>query len=776
MKKLTILLNMVIVLMGMNVKAQTWNTAAENDYSVASNTNMNQAILTLKDNSRKYYNTADVTSIDISGNNITVKQNAGEYTFVDKIADITFRKAEQGGDIENSEDGVQIIKAGGWLESAYVEFANFENAENYNVYVKGGQYSEYTKIDNQLIRSYGTYNRADAMGLNSGTYSLKVVPVINDTEVSSAANEAKNIIVKNFNRDGYAHYNAIAGIGAYNNDGTLKDGARVIYVSKANAKTIQLSMNVGKNEETRTGIQDIIQAYEKGEETRPLAIRIIGQLKKGDMPTLGSSAIGLQVKGKNQNMNLTIEGVGNDATFHGFGVLMRNCRYVELRNFAVMMHPEDGISFDTNNEHVWGHNLDIFYGENKGGDKAKGDGSFDVKGTLYCTVSDNHFWDAGKCTLNSNGDEVDFVTYHHNWYDHSDSRHPRVRKSKRLHVFNNYFDGNAKYGVGATTGSCIFVEKNYYRNCKYPMLISKQGSDIHNGVGSSSDTKGTFSSEDGGMIKAFDNYMTGQTSFEPYIAGDATYSKHFDAYVVENRNDEVPAEVVTLQGGTGYNNFDIASDFYNYTPDAKEDVPTIVTGAYGAGRCEKGDFKWIFNNATEDGNSDVINDLSNALKNYTGELVKVYGDMGADSGEQGGDEGEGGEQGGETTPEGTIFASFDGSPSHSMFIANDNYGDGKITYNGIYYKKGEKMDSKGAITFTPTKDYNMSLVLATAKNGRDVKINGTTTSIPGIENTEGAYYQLDPIAITAGTEYTLTKGSAESIVMLIILEPIDNEF
>ena len=211
---------------------------------------------------------------------------------------------------------------------------------------------------------------------------------------------------------------------------------------------------------------------------------------------------------------------------------------------------------------------------------------------------------------------MDFVSYHHNWYDHSDSRHPRVRKSQHLHVFNNYFDGNSKYGVGATTGSCIFVEKNYYRNCKYPMLISKQGSDIHNGVGSSDQTKGTFSSEDGGMIKAYDNYMTGQTSFEPYVAGDATYGKHFDAYVVTNRKDQVPAEVVTLKGGTGYNNFDTSSDFYTYTPDQVNDVPSVVTGHYGAGRCEHGDFQYTFDNATQDKNADVISDLSDKLKNY----------------------------------------------------------------------------------------------------------------------------------------------------------------
>jgi pectate lyase len=529
-------------------------------------------------------------------------------------------------------NGVQITLAAGWNESLYAEWQQTEGADSYHVYVKGGQYNSYTRIDDQLIRSYGHYNRADVPGLKAANdYAVRIIPVRDGQEDESLASTATDITVCNFNRDGYAHHQATAGIGAYNDDGTLKDGARILYISKDNAKTVTLSMMVdqkGKTE-TRTGIQDILKAYEKGAETRPLAIRIIGLLKKEDMPVLGSSAIGLQVKGKGQQMNLTLEGVGNDATLHGFGVLVRNCRYVELRNFAVMMHPEDGISFDTNNEHLWGHHLDIFYGQNKGGDKAKGDGSFDVKGTKYATISAVHYWDSGKCNLNSNGDEVEYVTYHHNWFDHSDSRHPRVRKSQHLHVFNNYYDGNSKYGVGATTGSCIFVEKNYFRNCKYPMLISMQGSDVHNGIGSSSDTKGTFSKEDGGMIKAFGNYMTGQKSFEPYTADDATFSRHFDAYAAENRSDQVPAEVTTLQGGTGYNNFDTADDFYTYTPDDASDVPAIVTGQYGAGRCQKGDFQYTFDNTTQDTNDGVITDLSNQLANYTSSLVKIYGDMGS---------------------------------------------------------------------------------------------------------------------------------------------------
>ena len=761
-----ILLSFFALISLMGIQAQdVINHAVSRDFSV------NQALVTLTSGDKKYYNTTNVSAIDLdqTSDKVTISTTAGADVFNGSVASIAFAKKI------NTENSVQITEAQGWLESAYVKFADFSGATSYHVYVKGGQYSDFTKIDDQLIRSYGTYNRADAMGLQAGDYAMKVVPVVDGIEVP-AATTVSNLTVKAFNRDGYAHYNTTAGIGAYNNDGTLKQDARIIYVSKANAKTVSLEMQVdnkGKME-TRTGIQNIIQAYEKGVETRPLVVRVIGLLKKSDMDELGSSAIGLQVKGKGQNMNLTIEGVGSDATFHGFGVLVRACKYVELRNFGVMMHEEDGISFDTDNEHVWGHHLDIFYGKNKGGDKAKGDGSFDVKGTFYCTVSDNHFWDSGKCNLNSNGDEVDYVTYRHNWYDHSDSRHPRVRKSKHLHVYNNYFDGNAKYGVGATTGSCIFVEKNYYRNCKYPMLISKQGSDIHNGVGSAADTKGTFSSEDGGIIKAFDNYMTGQKSFEPYIAGDATYSKHFDAYMVENRNDQVPAEVVTLQGGTGYNNFDTASDFYSYNPDAAADVPAIVTGHYGAGRCNHGDFQYTFNNATEDTNYDVILDLSNKLEAYTSSLVKIYG-MDDYSGEQpGGDEptpGPGGDEPDPQPQDGVILGTFDGSSSNVMFTAADNYGDGKITYEGVYYKKGEKLDSKGSITFTPQKDYNMTIILATVKSGRDVKINNTVTTVSGTLNEAGSYYELQPIPVAAGTEYKITKGSAEAIVMLIKLIP-----
>lgn len=221
---------------------------------------------------------------------------------------------------------------------------------------------------------------------------------------------------------------------------------------------MRLGVIDGKNETTYTGIQSIITAHQKGLETRPLDIRIVGTIKDSDVDKFDSSAEGIQIKGKNAYMpiNITIEGVGDDATVWGFGFLLRNVCSVELRNFGIMLCMDDCVSIDTDNEHIWVHNLDLFYG-NTGGDsdQAKGDGTIDLKGdSQYLTFSYNHLFDSGKASLCGMKSESgpNYITYHHNWFDHSDSRHPRIR-TMSVHVYNNYFDGNSKYGVGVTSGS-----------------------------------------------------------------------------------------------------------------------------------------------------------------------------------------------------------------------------------------------------------------------------------------------------------------------------------
>ena len=485
---------------------------------------------------------------------------------------------------------------------------------------------------------------------------MKVVPYINGALDESAAFVSGTLDVKANDRSGSAFSSKSPyygkGVGAYNNDGTLKSDAQVVYVTKDTAKTVKADIITGKNgsSETITGFQSIIDAKQKGLDTRPLDFRIIGTIEKNDLDHISSSAEGLQVKGKNAGaeLNITIEGIGEDAGIRGFGILCRNVGNVELRNFAVMLCMDDSISIDTDNNTLWVHNLDLFYGSTGGdADQAKGDGTVDVKGkSTYVTVSYNHFWDSGKSSLCGMGSEVtsSHITYHHNWFDHSDSRHPRIRVQS-VHIYNNYFDGNAKYGVGVTLGSSAFVESNYFRNCKHPMMSSKQGSDImendKTGVADFS-AKGTFSSENGGVIKAYNNHIEGSDAdkfnggvepvyYDATATGTNGKATQYDAYLATTRDEKVPSTVKALAGGSSYNNFDtdtsnfdLGVDEANITP--VEDVPSVVTKY--AGRVNGGDFKNDKSKYTvlnDDKSYAVDTVLKAALASYAPSLVSVGG-------------------------------------------------------------------------------------------------------------------------------------------------------
>ena len=524
---------------------------------------------------------------------------------------------------------VEVVEARGWMESAYVKFMLVDGAKNYNVYVKGGQYADYTKIDAQLVRNYGTYGRADAVGLQAGTYAMKIVPVSAEgTEMTAQENTVSDLEVRNYPREGFAFINGCPAPGAYNSDGTLKAGTKVFYVTKNTAKTITTTVKTGSKDSnitTCTGIQTIIDAYQKGYDTTPVAFRFIGLITVDDLDHISSSAEGLQVKGKkaDSELNMTFEGIGDDATLYGFGFLVRNAKSVEFRNFAIMRCMDDAISLDTDNSNIWVHHTDQFYGKHGSGDHAKGDGATDVKSdSKYVTVSYNRFWDTGKSNMFGMKSESgpNYISYDHNWFDHSDSRHPRVR-TMSVHVWNNYFDNCGKYGVGATSGASVFVENNYFLKTKKPILASQQGTDAQG--------SGTFSGEDGGMIKSYGNYFDKTISNFKYYTQNAPASTGYDAYETATRDEKVPETEVTKKGGTPYNNFDTdASLMYPYAPAAAADVPALVTGYYGAGRMNHGDFTYTFkdNVGNDDTDSAYDTKLGSLLDNYQSTLVGFFGD------------------------------------------------------------------------------------------------------------------------------------------------------
>lgn len=709
-------------------------------HAVARNSKVNQMYVTTKSGDVKYYNTADLTSVKFEGDKaiITPKSGSENDEYNASVQAIRFaKKADQGesGDIDNPAGVIQITEAKGWQESAYLKWAPFEGASSYNVYVDD------KKIDAQLVRQYASYYRADVLGLKEGTYSVKVVPVNAEGKEIAGANTASNLVVKSYNREGFAHFK-YDGVGAYNNDGTLKAGAKVLYITAKTAKTVSTTVNTGKLE-TITGLQSIIDAYQKGEDTTPIVFRIIGKVSLSDLDKISSSAEGLQIKGKGAHsvMNMTFEGVGDDATVYGFGFLLRNTKSVEFRNFAIMRCLDDAMSLDTDNSHVWIHNMDLFYGK-KGGaaDQAKGDGTVDIKGdSQYITVAYNRFWDNGKasmCGMKSETGE-NWITYHHNWFDHSDSRMARVR-TMSVHMYNNYYQHNDVYGIGATSGSSIFMESNYFDAVKRPIMSSLQGTDAMG--------DGTFSGEKGGLIKAYGNVFANKPanfSYIPYAENNTS----FDAYEVSNPSEQVPTSVKTLVGGTSYDNFDTnPSLMYAYTADKAEDVPSIVEGFYGAGRLNHGDIDFVIPDETvvTNGHQQPLPALASLLDSYTSGVVKVFGESNA-AGEGGsteggstGGSGEGGSTGGSTggtteggstvTPiEGTVLVTFtDSKPSSSIVTVSGNYATNKgtATIDGTSYSTCVKMESATNISVTVDKKVTMTLYFSSADSKTNAKIDG----------------------------------------------------
>lgn len=752
-------------------------------HAVARNSKVNQMYVTTKSGDVKYYNTADLTSVKFEGDKaiITPKSGADNDEYNASVQAIRFaKKADQGesGDIDNPAGVIQITEAKGWQESAYLKWAPFEGASSYNVYVGD------KKIDAQLVRQYKSYYRADVLGLKEGTYSVKVVPVNAEGKEIAGANTASNLVVKSYNREGFAHFK-YAGVGAYNNDGTLKAGAKVLYITAKTAKTVSTTVNTGKLE-TITGLQSIIDAYQKGEDTTPIVFRIIGKVSLSDLDKISSSAEGLQIKGKGAHsvMNMTFEGVGDDATVYGFGFLLRNTKSVEFRNFAIMRCLDDAMSLDTDNSHVWIHNMDLFYGK-KGGaaDQAKGDGTVDIKGdSQYITVAYNRFWDNGKASMCGMTSESgpNYITYHHNWFDHSDSRMARIR-TMSVHMYNNYYLHNDVYGVGATSGSSVFMESNYFDATKRPIMSSLQGTDAKG--------DGTFSGEKGGLIKAYGNVFANKPdnfSYIPYAENNTS----FDAYEVSDPSEQVPSSVKTLVGGTSYDNFDTNSSLmYAYAADKAEDVPSIVEGFYGAGRLNHGDIDFVIPDETvvTNGHQQPWPALASILDAYTSGVVKVFGESnatgeggstegGSTGGETGGS-GEGGSTGGSTggseggstvTPiEGTVTCSFaGGKASNSSFTVAGNFKNSTtgVTVDGNTYNDYLKLESSaGTVSFKTTA--KMQMTCYTGDTKAKLKIDGA--DVTG-DTTKGVV----TVTLEVGDHSIAKAGSGSKSLYLIKLVPV----
>lgn len=189
----------------------------------------------------------------------------------------------------------------------------------------------------------------------------------------------------------------------------------------------------------------------------PLTIYIIGTLTGSGMVDVKDAS------------DISIIGVGVDATLSGFGLNIVRSYNVIVRNVRIQNSPDDGISLDANDNIANGHHIWIDHCTFTN----CYDGALDIThGIPYVTVSWNYFFNHDKTSLvghsdSQTSDTTIKVTYHHNYFDGTGQRHPRVRFGK-VHVFNNYFRNVLMYGVSSNREADVVVEGNYFLNVPVP--------------------------------------------------------------------------------------------------------------------------------------------------------------------------------------------------------------------------------------------------------------------------------------------------------------------
>lgn len=658
---------------------------------------------------------------------------------------------------------ITFVKQQGWLETACAVWQPVNGATAYHVYYSGEGIND-QQVDDCLVRQYPEGFRVDVPGLKTGSYTLTVVAVdSNGQEMERATTES--VDVKAHNREGYAFTEGYVP-GGYNLDGTVKNGAKILYVSAQTVNSITCNVSDGKKEVEYTGLANILQAFGKGKDKTPLIIRVIGTIRKEQIDGLKDD-IYVNFEGKNNTdcmcEHVTLEGIGNDATLYGYGINLKRTKGIEIRNIGIMLCGDDAISMDTDNYHNWVHNCDFFYGSpGKDADQVKGDGCIDMKyRSTLTTISYNHFFDNGKvmgCGGATKEETNLLITFHHNWFDHCDSRTPRLNHTT-AHIYNNYYDGMSVYGIGCTEVSNAFIESNYFRNVQRPMMIAGQGTDIKY---ASDPNKGTFSGQPGGMSKAYNNKVE-VTTVELRLQYQDTDAEQFDAWLVTTRDEKVPETVHAYKGGHVYDNFDTAEDMYSSTPDAPEQVAGIVTE--WAGRTDGGDFHWTFDNSVDDKSHDVNTELKAAIMAYKSSLQAIQGEAATGGNDPDPDPDPNPDpQPTEVTQGGYIVDLMNDANSGFTIVGSTSNSKGSVTINGTTYNTCLKMGSSATVTFSISEPMELTLYFANSENKRISVTNIGELTIPSTN--------IVTCTLPEADEYTIKRTNGESFLFYIALSPV----
>ena len=410
----------------------------------------------------------------------------------------------------NSSSATVISSCEGYEEGLYAEITPVSGLDDgdYKVYYKlHGGAAAWTAVDSQLVRSSGDVIRADVLGIAAGVYDVK-------TEAEGKAAAVKeNITVTNYDRSGYAHFDATEGVGAYNNDGTPKNNAIIVYVNDSNKNTVTVNGISGK------GIVNIIK---NAKADHPLIVRVLGQISAATWKSIDYNSDGKyssknklpesEVKGKNgsklptdnnlltqeklidggyneldtskytelENLsskikyssgeydsawnncsiseveNVTVEGVGTDAKIFQWGFTWAKCNNIEVRNLTFEDYTEDACSFegDQNASSLGEFNSKHLWVHHN--TFLEGKNYWDV-----CPEQDKH---EGDGATDFKGNAYVTVSYNHYYHNHKTGLVGSGNTSKSANItfhHNFYEDNNSRLPLARQANMHMY--NNYYK-------------------------------------------------------------------------------------------------------------------------------------------------------------------------------------------------------------------------------------------------------------------------------------------------------------------------
>ncbi len=302
----------------------------------------------------------------------------------------------------NTDTELALTAYAGYTEGMYATFPETDATSAVVEYSTDG--ISFKRVDSPLVRQQDdTTARVDVVGLTSGVYSLRVTASNNKTKT------VNGIYVNEDDRSGYAHFGNTTGIGAYNNDGTLKSNATVVYLTEDNKNNLTATV-AGKS--VTGSIVNIINAATSS--SHSLDIRVLGRVssaqwnkitypsdpytKWGGLPKAaadGSNSYDssqIVIKGKvsgydsivatgansmsndlangitringltnevrdgldsyfnmcdvKETHNITVEGIGPDAEIFQWGFEFIKCNSIEIKNLKFSNYTEDAAGFE----------------------------------------------------------------------------------------------------------------------------------------------------------------------------------------------------------------------------------------------------------------------------------------------------------------------------------------------------------------------------------------------------------------------------------------------